>query len=64
MTSLQSRPLAEQCLLVRFSSGSTVVPQDSYVIDHATLGSFTIFLVPGKDEHGGNTCTATFYHLG
>ena len=57
------RPTAAQCFTVHFSTGGVVVPQDSYTVDHATLGSFSVFLVPGQDKNGGKTVTATFFYL-
>ncbi|WP_263381036.1 DUF6916 family protein [Granulicella paludicola] len=57
------RPSPKQTFAVKFTSGSTSVPQDSYVVDHGTLGSFSVFLVPGPKSANANTCTATFYYL-
>lgn len=50
------------CFLLSFSTGLTSVPQATYRLDHGTLGSFTVFLVPGEARHGG-TCTACFNYL-
>lgn len=42
-----------------FSTGGKLLPQNSYTLDHGTLGSFVVFLVPGDPIHGG-TCSACF----
>jgi hypothetical protein len=34
--------------------------QDSYIVDHATLGRFVMFLVPGASPAGDPICTAVF----
>jgi hypothetical protein len=44
---------------LNFTSGSRLVPQGSYELDHGTLGSFVLFLVPGDPVRGG-TCSACF----
>jgi hypothetical protein len=46
-----------------FSTGWVRVPQGSYLLDHGTLGRFTVFLVEGLDEKGREACSATFAHL-
>jgi hypothetical protein len=42
-----------------FSIVGEAFPQDSYLLDHGTLGRFAVFLVPG----GTGNCTATFCQL-
>jgi hypothetical protein len=46
-----------------FYTGSTVIPQDSYVLDHGSLGSFTTLLVAGNQTAGMRTSCATFNYL-
>ena len=47
----------------RFKADKPLEEQGSYVIDHGTLGRFTLFLVPGIDEAGAPTCSAVFSRL-
>lgn len=52
------------CFICCFSSGSTVIPQGSYVLDHGTLGRFAVLLVSsGKVATGVPTCSATFNYM-
>jgi len=44
---------------LNFSTGGKLLPQNTYTLDHGTLGSFAAFLVPGDPVHGG-TCSACF----
>jgi hypothetical protein len=44
---------------LNFSTGGQLLPQSTYTLDHGTLGSFAVFLVPGDPVHGG-TCSACF----
>jgi len=53
-------PPTGKCFVLRFSTGSTVVPQGSYVLDSGTIGSFTVFLVSGNAGVGRLTSSATF----
>lgn len=39
------------------------LPQQTYLLDHGTLGSFACFLVPGMSSSGGPTSSATFCEL-
>ena len=56
-------PSPDNCFMLVFHSGSTLVPQDSFVLDHATLGSFAVFLVPGSTTPGRATTIATFNYI-
>ncbi len=47
-----------------FSTGGVAVEQGSYLLDHATLGRFALFLVPGVAAHGELTCGAVFASIG
>jgi hypothetical protein len=44
----------------QFDTGGIAIKQDSYLLDHGTLGRFTVFLVPSPDSAAERTCTATF----
>jgi hypothetical protein len=46
-----------------FLSGTAVLPQGSYLVDHATLGRFAVFLVPGTTATGAATVSANFNYL-
>jgi hypothetical protein len=37
--------------------------QSTYLLDHGTLGSFAVFVVPGATPAGSPTCMATFASL-
>lgn len=41
---------------VHFDYGGDAIPQDSYLLDHGTMGRFTLFLVAGSAQK----CLATF----
>jgi hypothetical protein len=53
-------PPTGKCFTLRFSTGSTVVPQGSYVLDSGTTGSFTVLLVSGTAGTSRPTASATF----
>lgn len=47
-----------------FATGNTAIAQDTYLVDHGTMGRFAVFLVPGSAQSQGNlTCTATFNYI-
>jgi hypothetical protein len=46
-----------------FNTGKICIPQDSYVLDHGVLGSFTVCLVPGQSVPGDQRAIATFCTL-
>jgi len=58
------RPPAPQSagltFVVQFSSGNKYIPQDTYVLDNGTLGSFSVLLVPGAINAPAKTCSALF----
>jgi hypothetical protein len=56
-------PITTTCFMLTFATGSTLIPQDSYVLDNGTLGSFAAFLVPGQSVPGSQTAIATFNFL-
>jgi hypothetical protein len=48
---------------LNFTTGTTALPQLTYLLDHGTLGRFAVFLVPGAELAGLQTCTASFNYL-
>lgn len=55
----QAYPSPDQSFTLQFSCGNTLIPQDTYTVDHGTLGSFALFLVPGGTA-GNRTCGSSF----
>lgn len=55
-------PGTESFLLV-FNSDTELTSQGSYVVDHGTLGRFTLFMVPGGQGPGQTTCVCTFNYV-
>lgn len=39
------------------------LPQETYRLEHASLGTFSLFLVPGREESGGVLYEAVINHL-
>jgi hypothetical protein len=39
------------------------IKQGTYLLDHGTMGSFAVFLVPGGEGHGPETCAAVFNYV-
>ncbi len=63
-----ARPVSRPVTTISYFSASFAVtgkalPQDSYLLDHGTLGSFAAFLVPGLSPNGAASCSATFNYL-
>jgi hypothetical protein len=52
----------ESSFSVLFSCDAPV-QQQTYLLDHGTLGRFSVFLVPGAGAGGQPTCTASFNYL-
>ena len=48
---------------LEFSSNGTVLEQKSYTVDHARLGRFVVFLVPGRSPNGAPSCSSSFNYL-
>jgi hypothetical protein len=46
-----------------FSISGKAMDQGSYLLDHGTMGSFALFVVPGSEASGAQTCGATFSSL-
>lgn len=49
-----------ECFVLHFRGGSTALGQNTYTIEHAALGTFSLFVVPGgADANGARAYTAT-----
>lgn len=42
-----------ECFVLHFRGGSQELPQNTYTIDHPSLGTFKLFLVPGGADGNG-----------
>ncbi len=58
-----AKPPVVVSFTVRFKAETPLQKQGSYIVDHGTLGRFTLFVVPGFDEVGAPTCSAVFSSL-
>jgi hypothetical protein len=59
-----SRAGGRESFTLYFRGGGTKLPQDTYVIDHPSLGAFRMFLVPtGTDENGAQGYIAVVNRL-
>lgn len=57
-------PRGGECFTLLFRGGSRPVRQDTYVIVHASLGTFALLLVPsGADQNGAQGYLATINRL-
>jgi uncharacterized protein DUF6916 len=53
-----------ESFVLHFRGGANALPQDTYTVEHAALGTFKLFLVPaGADENGAQGYTATVNRL-
>ena len=53
-----------ECFTLLFRGGSVALPQNTYEIEHASLGTFPLFLVPGRaDDNGLQSFVATINRL-
>ncbi len=53
-----------ECFSLLFRGGSVALPQNTYRIDHPSLGSFKLFLVPGSpDDVGAQSYVAIINRL-
>jgi hypothetical protein len=53
-----------ECFSLLFRGGSQALPQDTYTINHPSLGRFLLFLVPtGSDDNGAQGYLATINRL-
>lgn len=59
-----SRSGGRESFVLHFRGGGVQLPQDTYLVEHAALGTFKLFLVPnGADENGAQSYVATFNRL-
>jgi Domain of unknown function (DUF6916) len=59
-----SRTAGRESFTLHFVGGGVALPQDTYVIDHAALGTFKLFLVPaGSDDNGAQRYVAVINRL-
>ena len=59
-----SRSGGRESFVLHFRDAAVELPQGSYAVEHAALGTFKLFLVPaGPDESGMHGCTATINRL-
>jgi len=59
-----SRAGGRESFVLSFSGGSVALPQNTYIVEHAALGTFHLFLVPGgADENGAQAYTAVINRL-
>ena len=58
-------PAGSECFSLLFVGGSKPLEQSTYRIDHPSLGSFLLFLVPsGSDDVGAQSYIATINRIG
>jgi uncharacterized protein DUF6916 len=48
------------CFSLRFQGSGEALPQGTYTLHHDAIGSFPLFIVPGRSETGASTYTAIF----
>jgi hypothetical protein len=59
-----SAPKGGECFSLLFRGGSRALPQNTYTINHPSLGKFLLFLVPaGPDDNGAQGYLATINRL-
>jgi hypothetical protein len=59
-----SRAGGRESFALHFRGGDIALPQDTYQVEHAALGSFMLFLVPtGADENGAQGYVAIINRL-
>jgi hypothetical protein len=63
LTASRRAPITTNCFLLFFGTGSTLIPQDTYVLDSGIMGSFSVFLVPAQSVPGNQIAVATFNTL-
>src|SRR5260370_41116446 len=53
-----------ECFSLLFRGGSVALPQHTYKLEHPSLGTFPLFLVPGKpDDNGAQSFVAIINRL-
>jgi hypothetical protein len=59
-----SRDGGRESFVLHFRGGSVELPQNTYTVEHAALGTFQLFLVPnGADQNGAQSYVATINRL-
>ena len=59
-----SRDGGRESFVLHFRGGSVELPQNTYTVEHAALGTFQLFLVPnGVDQNGAQSYVATINRL-
>ena len=59
-----SRDGGRESFVLHFRGGSVELPQNTYIVEHAALGTFQLFLVPnGADQNGAQSYVATINRL-
>ena len=59
-----SRTGGRESFVLHFRGGDVQLPQDTYTVEHAALGTFRLFIVPsGADENGAQSYAATINRL-
>jgi hypothetical protein len=59
-----SRTDGRESFLLHFRGGGVQLPQDTYIVEHPALGTFSLFLVPsGADDNGAQSYVATINRL-
>jgi hypothetical protein len=54
----------KECFSLLFVGESVALPQNTYLVEHQSLGSFRLFLVPGgPDQHGAQSYVATINRI-
>lgn len=54
---------SEQVFTLSFTVAGGAFPQGTYTVDHATMGSFALFVVPSSTDSRAQSCTAVFNNL-
>jgi peptidoglycan DL-endopeptidase CwlO len=49
---------------ISFTVAGGAFSQGTYPLDHATMGSFALFVVPSSTDSSAQSCTAVFYNVG
>ena len=63
LTASRRAPVTTNCFMLFFGTGSTLIPQGTYVLDSGILGSFSALLVPAQSVPGNQIAVATFTTL-
>jgi hypothetical protein len=59
-----TRAGGRESFVLHFRGGDVLLPQNTYTVEHAALGNFQLFLVPGgTDKNGAQSYAATINRL-